>query len=465
MKSRFCPSPSGLMHLGNARTALFNDLIARHENGIFLLRIEDTDSARSHEDYTASLLEDLRFLGLDWHEGPEIGGPNEPYWQSQRQAIYNEYYEKLLENKLAYPCFCSEAQLALNHKVQRASGKPPRYPGTCRRLSEEEIAAKQAEGLKPTLRFKVPTGEKIIFQDLVRGQQVFNSDDIGDFIIRRAEGTASFMFCNAIDDALMKVTHALRGEDHLTNSPRQVLIAQALNLTAPNYAHISLILGLDGAPLSKRNGSRSVSELREEGYLPLAIVNYLARLGHYYEHDHFMSLTELAADFRIDHLVKSPAKYDPKQLDRWQKEAVMQLSIAELDQWLAPVLQNLVPEDKKELFIQTLKANILFPTEAKEWAEAIFAIQLNFTPEQIELLKEAGTDFFNATLQALENHGAQFEQIAAYVTEQTGAKGKKLFMPLRTAFTGQAHGPDMPSILTLMGSERARERIIYATNL
>ena len=282
IKTRFCPSPTGYMHLGNIRTAVFNYLLAKALGGVFLLRIEDTDRERSQSLYSDALQKDLEWLGLHWQEGP--------YFQSERQNIYDQYYQQLIDKDLAYPCFCTEEELTLSRKIQRASGKPPRYPGTCAHLTETQIQEKKSSGLIPTLRFRVNDDEVIEFDDLVRGHHRFLGKDIGDFIIRRTDGTSPFMFCNAIDDALMGVTHALRGEDHVANTPRQVLILKALNLPAPQYGHISLIVGPDGSPLSKRHGSQSVQDLRESGYLNIALNNYLARLGHYYEDNRFISL-------------------------------------------------------------------------------------------------------------------------------------------------------------------------------
>lgn len=264
VKTRFCPSPTGLMHMGNVRTALFNALLAKSANGCFLLRIEDTDRERSDARYTKALMEDLLWLGLGWQEGPDHHQGNGPYHQSERQSIYDDYYQRLETAGVAYPCFCSEEELALQRKIQRSSGRPPRYPGTCRELTDAQREEKFAQGLKPTLRFAVPENEMIAFDDLVRGHQKFDSNDLGDFIIRRADGTPPFLFCNAVDDALMGVTHALRGEDHLTNTPRQLMVLDALGLTGPTYGHIALIVGPDGSPLSKRHGSRSIEELRGE---------------------------------------------------------------------------------------------------------------------------------------------------------------------------------------------------------
>ncbi|MCC8999105.1 MAG: glutamate--tRNA ligase, partial [Candidatus Contendobacter sp.] len=330
IKTRFAPSPTGYLHLGNVRTALFNALLSQHWGGQFLLRIEDTDQERSRPEYVAALLEDLRWLGLDWQEGPEVGGPQAPYAQSERAAIYAKYYQRLEAADQAYPCFCTPAELALSRKRQLAAGRPPRYTGTCARLSEAERRARRERGLQPTLRFQVPVAQTVEFIDRVRGPQRFASADIGDFVIRRADGAPQFFFANAVDDALMEVTHVLRGEDHLTNTPRQLLLLQALDLPAPEYGHLALIVGSDGGPLSKREGDLSLRELRAAGYLPEALLNYLARLGHSYECDSWMDPAELAAGFAPERLGRAPARYDAAQLLHWQSEAVRHTSPEQL---------------------------------------------------------------------------------------------------------------------------------------
>lgn len=458
MKTRFCPSPTGMIHLGNLRTALFNVLLARGNQCDFLIRIEDTDVVRSKEEYTAALLDDLAWLGLHWQEGPRVGGPNGPYWQSERQAIYDEYYQQMRERNLVYPCFCTEEQLALNRKIQRTQGLPPRYPGTCRHLSHDEVQEKIESGLTYTLRFRVADEGVIQFQDIVRGTLTFSRNDIGDFIISRNDGTASFMYCNAIDDALMGVTHVLRGEDHLTNTPRQLLILEALNLPTPQYGHISLMLGKDGSPLSKRNGSRSVRDLANEGYLPAAINNYLARLGHYYGHDHFMTLDELAAGFSCDNLVKAPSKFDEEQLQRWQKDAIMHTEPATLWAWTVDETKQRVPENLQDDFMKTIQGNILFPEDTAKWANAYFAPSLEHSHEGNAILKEAGVVFFETALEIILRTGTDFKLLASEISAQLGLKGKALFMPLRVALTGETSGPELQNALPLMGSEIAKKR-------
>ncbi|HET7921906.1 MAG TPA: glutamate--tRNA ligase, partial [Gammaproteobacteria bacterium] len=259
VRTRFAPSPTGHLHVGNARTALFNALFARHAGGVLILRIEDTDAERSRREFERDLIEDLRWLGVVWQEGPDEGGSKGPYRQSERGAVYAEHIAQLEAKAQAYPCFCTPAELALSRKAQLAAGKPPRYAGTCAHLDKRGIEARLARGLKPALRFRVPDRGETGFDDLVRGRQVFANHDIGDFVIRRADGSPAFFFSNALDDALMGVTHVLRGEDHLANTPRQLLLLQALELPAPHYGHLSLIIGEHDAPLSKREGGGSLA--------------------------------------------------------------------------------------------------------------------------------------------------------------------------------------------------------------
>lgn len=459
IKTRFCPSPTGYIHLGNVRTALFSALLAKKSEGIFLLRIEDTDKERSDEVYTQALMRDLRWLGLQWQEGVEVGGDHGPYHQSNRQFIYDDYYHRLLVMKMAYPCFCSEQQLALQRKLQRQAGKPPRYAGTCRHLTEEQIAEKEAAGLTPTLRFRVPENETIVFDDMVRGEQRFESSDMGDFVIRRADGTSPFMYGNAIDDALMGVTHVLRGEDHLANTPRQIMMQKALGLRVPHYGHIALIVGPDGAPLSKRHGSRSVHALSEEGFLAGAIVNYLARLGHYYGHDDYASFDVLAAQFKTESLAKSPAKYNEQQLLFWQSKAIMQLSDTAFLDWAGSSAAALVPEAFKKQFIELVKPNVTFPQDVKCWAKALFQPLDSWCDDLHAIIHATGRDYFTESLIAIEQYGIDVAKITAHLKDKLGLKGKALFMPLRVALTLHEHGPDLSSLIAMISRDEIIRRL------
>src|SRR6185437_1240916 len=365
--TRFAPSPTGELHLGNARTALFNFLLARRAGGRFLLRIEDTDAQRSQESHLAVVLEDLRWLGLDWDAGPDREDDRGPYRQSHRGALYARFFETLERQELAYPCFCTPLELEASRRAQLGSGRPPRYAGTCRELSAEHRRDKRAQGLPATLRFRVPAGRRIEFEDVVHGPQSFLSDDIGDFIIRRADGTAAFFFCNAVDDACMGVSDVLRGEDHLANTPRQLLILEALGLRAPRYGHVSLILGPDGAPLSKRHGATSVREYRESGYRPEALVNHLFRLGHSTPEHGFLTLEEMARAFDSAHLGRSPARFDEQQLNVWQKEAAHRLPVDTARRWLGSIIPGGLDESAVSAFIAAVLPNIVLPEDARPW--------------------------------------------------------------------------------------------------
>lgn len=481
------------MHLGNARTALFNALLAKNLDGIFLLRIEDTDKQRSDPKLTLALQEDLRWLGLHWQEGVCAGGNHGPYLQSERQAIYEEFYGLLQQQNLVYPCFCSEEQLKITRKIQLSMGKPPRYAGTCCRLSNAEITHKLAQGLKPTLRFRVPENERIAFYDLIKGEQCINSSDIGDFIVRRTDGSAPFMFCNAIDDALMGVTHALRGEDHLTNTPRQLMILRALKLPEPNYGHMPLIIGGDGAPLSKRHGSRNVQELRELGFLNTAVINYLARLGQPYATDDLLRLDELAIHFSCATLSNSPAKFDEQQLHHWQKKAVTHLTHDAFCTWLDNATQTLVPLHKLEQFANAIQPNVTLPHEAREWAEIFFATGNNeeentrqkeseskkddegqksktnnlsvMTDEALQVIATTPRDFYLLAVNLLSNTELGINSgktLCDAIKNTLNLKGKELFMPLRAALTGRLDGPHLTEIFSLLGKIKVVARLSKA---
>jgi len=458
MKTRFSPSPTGSMHIGNVRTALFSALYAKAHHGQFLLRIEDTDRERSETRYERQIYDDMHWLGLEWQEGPDKNQGNGPYRQSERQDIYDKYYGKLQESGAAYPCFCTEQELAIARKTQLAAGKPPRYTGKCAGLSKAEIDAKIQSGLKPCLRFRLPTNHMIEFIDLVKGAQRFNSDDIGDFIIRRADGTSPFMFCNAVDDALMGVTHVVRGDDHVTNTPRQILILEALGLNLPQYAHVSMIIGFDGAPLSKRHGSSSLTDLKNAGFLPQAIMNYLARLGHPYDNQ-LLTFDELARSFDLEHISASPAKFDEKQLEHWQKEAVQYVDSETLWQWMGESVHSIVPTELKNTFIAIVRPNVLLPDDAFYWADVLFHAVHPIDENEMIVLKEAGENYFSCAVKAVNKFGMDYKAVMAMLKDELKLKGKALFMPLRIALTGEMHGPELIHVFELLGKDELVKRL------
>src|SRR3990167_7859559 len=465
IRTRFSPSPTGMIHLGNARAALFSAFYARKHHGVFILRIEDTDIVRSEERFIELLKEDLHWLGIDWQEGLGMDGHYGPYRQSQRQAIYNDYFNQLKTNNLVYPCFCSDQELLLARKLQLSRGQAPRYGGTCRHFSQLDIERRIHAGTKPTWRFIVPEHEVIEFNDLVKGSQQFNSSDMGDFIIRRADGTAPFLFCNAIDDAMMKITHVIRGEDHVANTPRQILLFKALALPIPHYAHLSLIVGHDGAPLSKRHGSFSLQELRTCGFLAKAILNYLARLGHTCDVHALLDFEHLAEHFYLDRLSKSPARFDIIQLRYWQKTVVQALDLLSATRWLGQEVLSQVPEKIIPLFVEIIKSNVEFPHDALEWAKILFHEHAPLNDEAQQIIREAGEQFFVEAEQAVDNHGVQLSAILVDLKQSLAVSGKKLFMPLRVALTGRIHGPELADIAELLGPEKMKHRLGRAVQI
>ena len=457
--TRFAPSPTGELHLGNARTALFNQLLARHAGGRFLLRIEDTDAERSVEAHIAALMADLRWLGIDWDAGPDREDERGPYRQSQRGALYARYFAELANQGAVYPCFCTPLELELSRRTQLAAGRPPRYAGTCRNLTDAERARRGAAGAAATLRFRVPAGERVAFVDFVHGPQSFLSDDIGDFVVRRADGSAAFFFSNAVDDARMGVTLTLRGEDHLANTPRQLLVLAALGLRAPAYGHVALVVGADGAPLSKRHGATSVREYRARGYLPAALLNHLFRLGHSTPLHGLLGLAEMAQAFDPAHLGRAPARFDEEQLNVWQKDAVHRLSAEAARAWLAPLLPPGLHEGAASAFVTAVLPNLVLPEDARPWVDIVFGGPPPLEPAAEEVVREAGSGYFAAAAAAAARDGNDLPAIAGAVRAATGRRGAALYMPLRVALTGRSHGPELAPLLKAMPAGTARARL------
>ena len=449
--TRFAPSPTGSLHLGNARTAFFSHLWARKSGGRFILRIEDTDAERSQLRFRDELMAQMRWLGLTWDEGPDIGGASAPYSQAERGEYYQTLFARLAASGEAYPCYCTAEDLELSRKLQRMAGKPPRYAGTCRNLTVAQRAAQEARGLKPTLRFAVPNDRIIEFIDVVHGPQRFVSRDIGDFIIRRDDGTSAFFFCNAVDDSAMGVTQVLRGDDHLTNTPRQLMALDALGLRRPGYGHVGLLVGADGAPLSKRHGSTSVQEFRERGFLPAAILNHLLRLGHTSDVDGWLNVADMPAHFRPEHLGRAPARFDESQLMHWQKETLERMSAQQISLWLGS-------GDSPD-FVELVRHNVVLPADAALWRAVVCGDLPPLGKDEQGIIAAAGPAFFAAAADALDQSSLDLKQLTTILKERTGRKGAELFMPLRAALTGQIHGPELAPLLKLMSPAMARHRL------
>ncbi|HEY1866433.1 MAG TPA: glutamate--tRNA ligase, partial [Candidatus Acidoferrales bacterium] len=413
--TRFAPSPTGSLHLGNARTAFFSHLWARKSGGRFILRIEDTDVERSQLRFRDELIADMQWLGLDWDEGPGIGGPSAPYSQAERGEFYRTQFARLASNGQAYPCYCTAEELELSRKLQRMSGKPPRYAGTCRQLTGAQRAEREARGLKAALRFAVPGDLVVEFNDAVHGPQRFLSNDIGDFIIRRDDGTSAFFFCNAVDDSAMGVTHVLRGDDHLTNTPRQLMLLDALGMRRPGYGHIGLLVGADGAPLSKRHGSTSAHEFRERGFLPAAILNHLFRLGHASDVDGWLAEADMPAHFRPEHLGRAPARFDEPQLAHWQKLAVERMTTEQIRTWLA--------SDDSSDFVELVRHNVVLPADADPWRVVVQGDLPPLAPQELRVIAAAGPEFFTAAVGAFDQSSSDLKQLTKLLKERTGRKG------------------------------------------
>jgi glutamyl-tRNA synthetase len=456
--TRFAPSPTGELHLGNARTALFSWLFARHHGGRFVLRIEDTDTERSQETYTTALMEDLRWMGLQWDLGPGRAQPGEEYHQSRRGAIYARHSATLDARGLTYPCYCTPLELDLSRKAQLAAGRPPRYAGTCRELSAEARVRKSAQGVSPTMRFRVPNGRRVEFSDMVHGDQSFATDDIGDFILRRADGSAAFFFSNAIDDAEMGITHVLRGEDHLTNTPRQLLLLEALGLRAPTYGHLSLLVGADGSPLSKRHGATSVRDFRERGYLPTALANHLFRLGHSSSENGVLTPDGMARAFTVKHLGRAPARFEESQLNVWQREVAHHLPLEESERWLESETPRDIDAERRRAFIAAIRPNVLLPSDVARWREVVFGAAPALDENSLARVREAGPQFFRAAADAAAT-GGKLDAIVNAVKAATGAKGQALWKPLRLALTGASEGPELAPLLLAMPDGAIHDRL------
>ncbi len=466
MRLRFAPSPTGQLHVGNARTALFNWLLARGHDGTYILRIEDTDTDRSTKASEEGMLQDLRWLGLDWDEGPDIGGGHGPYRQSERLHLYTSYANELLGAAHAYYCFCSAQKLDTDRKSDLAAGKPPRYHGTCRNLSPEEVRARREAGEKPVIRFRIPEKVDVTFQDLVRGELSFNSDVIGDWVLVRSDGRPAYNFAVVIDDALMEITHVIRGEDHISNTPKQILLYKALGFTPPKFAHLALVLGPDHTPLSKRHGATSVSEFREHGYLPEALTNYLALIGWSprtsgggtAEDAELFPMDELARRFAIEDVGHSAGVFDPEKLAwmnrQYMKAAAPSRIAAESARFFLARGFARRRTDAALAYIESLLPMAVGSVDRLEEIPDRLAFLFRFDPagslskpEVAEVVHEPGAREVIAALpDAIDGpllDRERFRAAANRVKEKTGQKGRALFHPIRVALTGEAGGPEL----------------------
>ncbi len=476
VKTRFAPSPTGKLHVGNVRSAMFAWLYARHNKGHFILRIEDTDLERSLPEYTERLMEDMRWLGLDWDEGPVVGGPNGPYLQSERLDIYDKYIDKLVAEGRAYPCYCTQEELDADRKEKEAKNEAPHYNGKCRHLSAAQRQAYEAEGRVPVIRFWA-YDEDFSFKDVVKGEVKFPKGMVGDFVIRRSNGLPVYNFAVVMDDALMEVSHVMRADEHLSNTVRQLMLYRALGYQPPIFVHMPLILGPDRQKLSKRHGATSVSEFREQGYLPQSLINYLSLLG-WSSPDGREILTreELIELFDLDRINNSSAIFDPKKFDWIAKHDIINEDSNKIYELALPFIQAAGLVDDKFLsreenvtflkgVVELTRGYCTHLSQITEHIDYFLNDNFSYDDEAGKFLLREGSDTvvqgFKTLIDNLETpiNEETFHQLADKLMEKTGAKGKNLFIPLRASLTGHVRGPEIYFLMPVIGNQRTRDRL------
>ncbi|MGQ0678349.1 MAG: glutamate--tRNA ligase [Actinomycetota bacterium] len=475
LRVRAAPAPSGSLHVGNVRTFLFNWLHARHHGGRFVLRIEDTDATRFKEEFYATVLADLRWLGLDWDEGPEVGGEAEPYRQSQRSALHRDAAGTLLESGRAYRCYCTAEELKSRREQAMAERRKPGYDGRCYRLTADERAAFELEDRPSVIRVHVPQG-RIVFDDLVIGRVTTDLEQIDDFVIARSDGSALYHLAVVVDDAAMGITHVIRGDDLLSNTPKQILLHQALDNPVPQFGHVPQVLGPDRKPLSKRHGSTSIEQFRTAGFLPDALVNYLAMLGWGTADDTIMSRQELIARFRIEDAHPSPAMFDLKKLEWMNGEYIRMTPDHELTALLSPwyIKEGLVedpPTPGEQEKIQA--ATALIKTRMRRLDEAPGLVGGLFTRRGMDQDVAAKTmtlphvpELLNRSIEALAGiepwDKEQVEVTLRRIAEQMSLKPRTAFAPFYLAISGSAVSAPIFDLMALIGRREALERLRIA---
>ncbi|MDD4003850.1 MAG: glutamate--tRNA ligase [Elusimicrobiaceae bacterium] len=483
IRVRFAPSPTGNLHLGGARTALFNWLLARRHKGVFILRIEDTDELRSNAEFEQSIFRGMKWLGLDWDEGPCIEGGEKgdygPYYQSKRaeQGVYKAYADRLLAEGKAYYCYCTPEELEEERRRATLEKRPPRYNGRCRDLTAEQRLALEAQGRKPVIRFKMPAEGTTVFNDPIRGEVKFENKLLYDFIMQKYSGYPTYNFACVIDDHLMKITHILRGDDHISNTAHQINLYRALGFEMPEFMHLSMIHGPDGTKLSKRHGHTGIFEYEAEGFLPEAMMNYLALLGwSNTESQQLFGPGELEAKFDIAGCQKNPAVFDPVKLKWMNGEYIRKMPADELARRALPFLTKAgvdVSGDREKLVkivaIEQEKYKLL--TEIPPLVDFFFTEQVEFDPESVEkVLKKPGAKAVLRGIAAVYGQQADFkekelEAAARRFAADSGLKAGQVFHPLRVAASGRTQGPTLFLMLEYLGRETVLRRLESAKPL
>lgn len=472
IRVRIAPSPSGNLHIGTARTALFNFLFAKKMGGKFILRIEDTDLERSSDEYIKNIFDSLKALGLSWDEGPDAGGPYGPYSQSERFDIYPKYAQILIEKGYAYECFCTPEELEAEKALSQANKVAPKYSGKCKNLTEAQKEALRAEGRKPAIRFSVEAKE-LIFNDLVKGNLKFDTGLTGDFVIMKSNGTPTYNFAVVVDDMLMKITHILRGEDHISNTPKQILIYEALGAEVPKFGHLGMILAPDRSKLSKRHGATGVSEFVEKGYLIDALVNFVALLG-WSPSDgvEIKTVDEIAADFRIAEVSSSNSIFEYDKLNWMNSQYIKKLSTEELKEKLLPFLtQYDLSElsDKKLIrMVEITREPLTILSDITDAVPYFFGESVSIEEEvqnevlstetSQKVLKEVATLAESWNFEDEEALHHTLEEVRGQFKEQ-GIKPKETMWAIRAAVTGRTKGADICAVLAILGKDKVLKRI------
>lgn len=475
VKVRFAPSPTGDLHIGGVRTALFNWLFARHHDGKFVLRIEDTDLERSTKESVQQIISAMKWVGLNWDEGPDVGGDFGPYYQSERNEFYRKALDYLLEKGRAYYCYCTPEEIDQYRKEAEASGKPSIYPGRCRHLTEEEIKKYKEEGRQPTIRLKTPTEGYTVVNDIIRGEVSFENNLIGDLIIAKSDGTPTYNLACVVDDHLMGITHVIRAEEHLSNTPKQILIYQALDYPIPEFAHVPMILAPDRSKLSKRHGATSVDEFKDLGYLPQALINYLLLLGWSPgNNEEVIPLEQAIRDFDLKDVSKTAAVYDVQKLTWMNGVYMKELPLEEIVQQAMPFIKkaayigdNPTDDEMKRLYrivdvvrersrtlTELVEGMDYFYNEVEEYEEK--GVKKHFQPDDTLMVLENDLDCLEK-IEPFEE--SAIEELYRQRSEELGIKAARMIHTTRLALSGRTFGPSVFTLIELVGREKAIERL------
>ncbi len=465
VRVRFAPSPTGFLHIGGVRTALFNWLFARHNNGTFILRIEDTDRERSTEDSIQEIIESLRWLGLDWDEGP--------FRQMERQSLYEQKVQELLDGQKAYRCYCAPEDLEAKRKAAQARKEKPRYDGTCRNRTEFP------KGAPHVIRFKCLQEGNVVVNDLLRGNVEFNVAELDDFILLRTDGTPTYNFVVVVDDADMRITHVIRGDDHLSNTPRQALMYDALGFPRPQFAHLSMILGPDKTRLSKRHGATATLAYRDMGYLPNGLVNFLARLGWSHGDQEIFTIEEMIEHFSLEHVTISAAVFNPEKLEWVNEQWIQKMPAPDLAKHLEPILvrEKVLPEGHGKTMDDIAKVIPSLQQRAKTLIEMAYGAEFYLKDEvtfdqkaRDKFLKPEVKPLFDKLITGLEgmdeplDHDA-VEALFKQTVEEARLKLGKLAQPVRVALTGKTASPGIYDVVLLLGKQKTVERLGSAVHI